>query len=60
MLLKAETCGSDIGNKGIGEPCTRRAECLEELDCKAGICTQTMDAGAEADGAAVDAAADGA
>ena len=60
VLLKAETCGSDIGNKGVGEPCTRRSECIEGLDCKAGICTQPMDGGPDVDGAARDAAADGA
>lgn len=38
LLLLGETCGTDIGDKQRGEPCTRSSECAEGLVCTAGIC----------------------
>lgn len=38
LLLLGETCGTDIGDKQRGEPCTRSSECAEGLTCLAGIC----------------------
>ena len=31
-------CGSDIGQKKRGEPCTRDQECERGLGCVAGMC----------------------
>ena len=38
LLLLGETCGTDIGDKQRGEPCTRSSVCAEGLTCLAGIC----------------------
>lgn len=47
LLLLGETCGTDIGDKQRGEPCTRSSECAEGLVCAAGICDDPPDAGAD-------------
>ena len=50
-LAGAGTCGGGGGQKGVGEPCTRRAECAEPLECLGGVCREpaidaaTTDAG---------------
>jgi hypothetical protein len=46
------SCGSDFGDKGTGEPCTRDGECLEGLECVGGTCRapSTTDAAQPVDG----------
>ncbi len=46
-LLLGETCGTDIGDKRAGEPCTRSSECEEGLTCAGGICKSPEDGGAD-------------
>ena len=61
MLLRGEACGTEVGNKGVGEPCTRATECRDGLECIAGTCREPReDAGAEPDAAIPDAAPSGA
>ncbi|MEM9071197.1 MAG: hypothetical protein AAGE52_21985 [Myxococcota bacterium] len=45
LALSEDTCGVEEGNKAIGEPCTRRAECVEPLDCRGGVCAERSDGG---------------
>ncbi len=46
VLLGTRSCGSEIGDKEAGEPCTRTSECEEELQCVGGTCTaNVVDAG---------------
>lgn len=40
LMLRGGGCGSDIGDKGAGEPCTRGGECEEGLICGGGVCRQ--------------------
>ena len=61
MLLRGEACGTEVGNKEVGEPCTRDSECRDELECAAGTCREPRrDAGVEPDGGITDAAPSGA
>lgn len=58
MLLRGEACGTEVGNKGIGEPCTRDSECLDGLECAAGTCREPReDAGRDSGGPPVDSGA---
>lgn len=48
LLLMGPTCGSDIGEKTVGEPCTRSSECDGPLVCVGGMCTAQSDAARDA------------
>jgi hypothetical protein len=50
VLLRGEACGTEIGDKQRGEPCTRSSECAEGLSCRGGICDVTSDAGEDGGG----------
>jgi len=56
-LLGAGTCGGGDGQKGVGDPCTRRSECMHGLECQGGVCRDpSADAGVpDGDAAVVDA-----
>ena len=49
VLASARSCGTDIEDKGRGEPCTRNGECAEGLQCLGGVC-DVPDSGADRDG----------
>jgi hypothetical protein len=55
-FLIGPSCGSDFGDKGLGEPCTRDNECQEGLACVGGTC---RDEGGTVDGS-LDDGGDGA
>ena len=35
-FLQAQSCGSDLGSRGFGEPCTRNRDCIDDAESDVG------------------------
>lgn len=55
VLSMLGACGGDITPKVLNEPCTRDDQCVEGLECLAGVCLVPDDEDDSADAAAANA-----